>query len=168
TLFRSIRLIRRGLEGRSVPLIGFAGAPFTLATYAVAGKGSKTWDQTKSLLFAEPETFRALLDRLARSCARYLEAQVAAGAQAVQLFDSWAGILTPSDFRELALAPARRVIETLRASPTWRARGAEPPPIIYFVNGCAPYLDDLASSGADVLGIDWRVDLAEVRRRVGA
>jgi uroporphyrinogen decarboxylase len=90
---------------------------------------------------------------------------VAAGAQAVQLFDSWAGILAPVDFRDFALGPVTRIIELLRGSRTFAQGGGVP--IIYFVNGCAPYLDDVARSGADVIGIDWRVDLAEARRRVG-
>jgi uroporphyrinogen decarboxylase len=159
----AVRLIRRSLAGR-VPLIGFAGAPFTMATYAVEGGGSKSYPHTKSMMFADPEAAHALLGKLADCCATYLEAQVAAGAQAVQIFDSWAGILAPRDFREFALRYARRVIDALRASPTWRDGGV---PIIYFVNGCAPYLEEYATSGADVLGVDWRVDLGEVRRRVG-
>jgi uroporphyrinogen decarboxylase len=159
----AVRLIRKRLAGR-VPLIGFAGAPFTLATYAVEGGGSKSYPHTKALMYKDPAAAHALLDKLAACCATYLEAQVAAGAQAVQIFDSWAGILSPRDFREFALRYARQVIDLLRASPTWRAGGV---PIIYFANGCAPYLDDYASSGADVLGVDWRVDIGEVRRRVG-
>ena len=163
-VMEAVRLIRRGLGGR-VPLIGFAGAPFTLACYAVEGGGSKSWDRTKAMLFAEPGAFHALLDKLAQTVATYLEAQVAAGAEAVQLFDSWAGILAPVDFREFALRWTREVVDRLRASRTWTGGGGVP--IIYFVNGCAPYLDDLAGSGADVLGVDWRVDLSEVRGRVG-
>jgi len=159
----AVRMIRRALAGR-VPLIGFCGAPFTLACYAIEGRGSKTWSTAKRLMMSEPAVGHALLDKLARTQAAYLEAQVAAGAEAVQLFDSWAGALSVHDFRELALRYARQVIELLRASPTWRGGGV---PIIYFVNGCAPYLDDLPTSGADVIGVDWRVDLAEVRRRVG-
>jgi uroporphyrinogen decarboxylase len=112
-----------------------------------------------------PDAAHALLDKLVDCCAVYLEAQVRAGAQAVQLFDSWAGILSRRDFREFALGPARRVIEKLRASPTWKA--GEGVPIIYFVNGCAPYLDDYADSGADVLGIDWRIDMGTARARLG-
>lgn len=162
-VYDAIRLIRRSVDGR-VPLIGFAGAPFTLATYAIEGKGSKSWPKTKAMMFSQPAVTHALLDKLSECCATYLEAQVAAGAQAVQLFDSWAGILAPVDFREFALRHARQVIERLRSSPTWADGGV---PIIYFVNGCAPYLDDYASSGADVLGVDWRVDLAAVRARVG-
>ena len=160
----AIRLIRSGLADR-VPLIGFAGAPFTLACYAVEGGGSKNWEQTKRLLFGDPAALHRLLGKLAENLAAYLEAQVEAGAQAVQLFDSWAGILSQPDFREFALRWTREVIDRLKASPTWRAgRGV---PIIYFVNGCAPYLDDWAGSGADVLGVDWRIDLGRVRQRVG-
>jgi uroporphyrinogen decarboxylase len=163
-VMEAVRQIRRALAGR-VPLIGFAGAPFTLATYAVEGGGSKNYERTKSMMFADPEAFHRVLDRLARTVAAYLEAQVEAGAEAVQLFDSWAGILAPGDFREFALRYVREIVDLLRGSRTWARTGGVP--IIYFVNGCAPYLDDLARSGADVLGVDWRVDLGDVRRRLG-
>ena len=162
-VYAAIERIRASLPGQ-VPLIGFAGAPFTLATYAVEGRGSKNYAKTKEMLFADPAAAHALLDKLARMQATYLEAQVAAGASAVQLFDSWAGVLSPRDFREFALRYARQVIELLRASPTW---ATHPAPIIYYVGGCAPYLDVYADSQADVLGVDWRVDIGEVRRRVG-
>jgi len=162
-VMEAVRKIRAALAGR-VPLIGFAGAPFTMATYAVEGGGSKDYAHTKRLLFGDPASAHALLDKLARTTAAYLEAQVAAGAEAVQLFDSWGGILSPADFREYPLRYATRVIEMLRASPTWRAGGV---PIIYFVNGCAPYLADYASSGADVLGVDFRIDIDRVRAAVG-
>jgi uroporphyrinogen decarboxylase len=160
----AIRQIRRSLAGR-VPLIGFAGAPFTMMTYAVEGGGSKDYPQTKAMLFGAPAEAHKLLDKLARTTATYLEAQVAAGAEAVQLFDSWGGILSPGDLREFPLRYARDVITMLRESPTWRRGGGVP--IIYFLNGCAPYLDDYASSGADVLGVDFKVGIDEVRRRVG-
>jgi uroporphyrinogen decarboxylase len=165
----AVRLIRAGLATRTpqVPLIGFAGAPFTMMTYVVEGGGSKDYAHTRRLMFGDPPAAHQLLDVLARTCATFLEAQVAAGAQAVQIFDSWAGILSPGDFRDYALRYARQVIDLLRSSPTWKAAGAAPPPIIYFANGCAPYLDDYPSSGADVLGVDWRVDLGAVRARVG-
>ena len=159
----AVSLIKRSLAGR-VPLIGFAGAPLTMLTYAVEGGGSKDYPHTKRLLFGAPREAHALLDKLARTCASFLEAQVEAGADCVQLFDSWGAIVSPGDFREFPLRYARRVIELLRASPTWKKGGV---PIIYFVNGCAPYLDDYASSGADVLGVDWRVAIDDVRRRVG-
>lgn len=159
----AVRQIKHGLAGR-VPLIGFAGAPLTMLTYAVEGGGSKDYAHTKKLLYGDPASAHALLDKLARTCAVFLEAQVEAGADCVQLFDSWGGIVSPGDFREYPLRYAKRVIEMLRASPTFKRKDV---PIIYFVNGCAPYLDDYASSGADVLGVDWRVGIDAVRRRVG-
>ena len=164
-VMEAVRQIKRALAGR-VPLIGFAGAPLTMLTYAVEGGGSKDYPHTKRMLYGAPRAAHALLDKLARTCATYLEAQVAAGVDCVQIFDSWGGIVSPGDFRDYPLRYAKRVIEQLRASPAFAAR-AVPPPIIYFVNGCAPYLDDYASSGADVLGVDWRVGIDEVRRRVG-
>lgn len=163
TTLEAVRQIKRGLNGR-VPLIGFAGAPLTMLTYAVEGGGSKDYPNTKKLLYGNPAAAHKLLDKLARTCASFLEAQVAAGCDAVQIFDSWGGIVSPGDFREYPLRYAKRVIELLRASPTFAGKDI---PIIYFVNGCAPYLDDYASSGADVLGVDWRVGIDEVRRRVG-
>jgi len=162
-VMEAVRHIRRALAGR-VPLIGFAGAPFTMATYAVEGGGSKSYPNLKAMLFQQPEAAHVLLDKLSQCCATYLEAQVAAGAQAVQLFDSWAGILAPRDYREFALRYAKLTFERLRSSPTWNDGGV---PIIYFVNGCAPYLDDYKTSGADVLGIDWRIDLSTARDRLG-
>lgn len=157
----AVRLIRKGLADR-VPLIGFAGAPFTMATYAVEGGGSKDYAKTKAMLFGDPASAHKLLDKLAQTCASFLEAQVAAGAQAVQIFDSWAGVLSPADFREYALRHARAVIDRLRAS-----KVMDGVPIIYFANGCAPYLADYAKSGADVLGVDWRIDIGTVRKGVG-
>jgi uroporphyrinogen decarboxylase len=155
----AIRQIKKALAGR-VPLIGFAGAPLTMLTYAVEGGGSKDYAHTKKLLYGAPREAHALLDKLARTCAVFLEAQVRAGADCVQIFDSWGGIVSPGDFREYPLRYAKQVIAHLRTT-------CPGTPIIYFVNGCAPYLDDYASSGADVLGVDWRVGIDEVRRRVG-
>ena len=159
----AVSLIRKQLDP-NVPLIGFAGAPFTLATYAVEGAGSKSYPNTKSMLFSQPKAAHALLDKLAQCQASYLEAQIAAGAQAVQLFDSWAGILAPRDFRSFALRYAKQVIDTLRSSRVVQKKNV---PIIYFVNGCAPYLNDYPQSGADVLGIDWRIDLDKARQQLG-
>lgn len=158
-VMEAIRQIKTGLAGR-VPLIGFAGAPLTMLTYAVEGGGSKDYAHTKKLLYGAPADAHALLDKLARTCATYLEAQVEAGADCVQIFDSWGGIVSPGDFREFPLRYAKQVIAHVRS----KCPGV---PIIYFVNGCAPYLDDYASCGADVLGVDWRVGIDEVRRRVG-
>ena len=128
-----------------------------MATYAVEGGGSKSYEKTKSLLFSDPETGHELLDRLARVTAVYLEAQIAAGAQCVQLFDSWAGILSPGDFSEFALRHANNAIEMLKDSATYKK---SPVPVIYFANGCAPYLQRLQNSKADVLGVDWKIDLS--------
>ncbi len=158
-VMESIRRIQKALAGR-VPLIGFAGAPLTMPTYAVEGGGSKDYAHTKKLLFGAPTDAHALMDKLASTCAAYLDAQLAAGADCAMLFDSWGGIVSPGDFREYPLRYAKRVIEHLHRKHPGK-------PVIYFVNGCAPYLDDYASSGADVLGVDWRVGIDEVRRRVG-
>ena len=162
-VMEAVRQIQRGLRGRA-PLIGFAGAPFTLVTYAVEGGGSKEYAHTKGLLFGDPAAAHALLEKMADTVAAYLAAQVEAGVDAVQIFDSWAGILSPADFDEYALRWARHVIARLRAHPAVVARRV---PIIYFVNGCAPYLGSYASSGADVLGVDWRIDIDRVRAAVG-
>lgn len=159
-VLEAIRVIKKALAGR-VPLIGFAGAPLTMLTYAVEGGGSKDFSHTKKLLYGAPKDAHLLLDKLAKTCAKYLAAQVEAGADAVQIFDSWGGIVSPGDFREYPLRYAKQVIAELRATIPRSV------PIIYFVNGCAPYLDDYASSGADVLGVDWRVGIDDVRRRVG-
>src|SRR5690349_91747 len=134
----TVRQVVKRLAGR-VPLIGFCGAPFTMMTYAVEGGGSKDYPHTRKLLFGDPASAHALLDKLARTCAAYLASQIAAGVEAVQVFDSWAGILSPGDFREFALRWARRTIELVRDSAAFRAA---PVPIIYFANGCAPYLAD--------------------------
>ena len=162
-VYETIRRIKAGLAGR-VPLIGFAGAPFTLASYAVEGGTSKQFVELKRLVFGRPDDATALLDKLARVVARYLAAQIAAGAEALQLFDTWGGILSPRDFGTYALAPARAVLQAVRESPAYRER---PVPLIYFVNGVAPYLDQLRDTGADVVGLDWKVDIAAARSRLG-
>jgi uroporphyrinogen decarboxylase len=164
-VMEAVRQIKRALGGR-VPLIGFAGAPFTLASYAVEGGGSKSYTHLKKLLFTRPEAAMRLLDVLARTDIDYLRAQVAAGADCVQIFDTWAGILAPEDFARFALGPVKQIIAGLRASPEWRSGGV---PIIYYAaNGVTPYLEQVASAGAEVIGVDWRVDLATARRAVGS
>jgi uroporphyrinogen decarboxylase len=163
-VYETIRHIRKALGDRA-PLIGFAGAPFTLATYAVEGGGSKSYEKTKGLIFSDPSSGHVLLEKLALCCASYLEAQIAAGAQCLQLFDSWAGILTPPDFAEFALRHANRVIELIHDSKAYKET---PVPIIYFANGCAPYLDELKACKADVLGVDWKADLAKVWTQLGS
>jgi uroporphyrinogen decarboxylase len=158
-VLEALRLARRTLEGR-VPLVGFAGAPWTLMSYMVEGQGSKAFTHAKRLLVRDPERAHALLGRLARAVGEFLAAQVAAGAQAVQLFDSWAGALGPRDFREFALpylAEAARIA---------RRAGA---PVIVFAPGAGWALEEIAAAtGADVIGVDWQTEAADARRRLAA
>jgi uroporphyrinogen decarboxylase len=153
---QTIRNLRRELEGRA-SLIGFAAAPFTLAAYLVEGKGSKNFEKIKSLLFAEPVAARQLMDKIADATATYALAQVEAGAQAIQLFDSWAGLLDPKQYREFALEPARRVIDALAAAGV---------PRIYFALNSGHLFEEIRECGAEVVGVDWRTPLDEASRRL--
>lgn len=153
----AIRLARRALDGR-IPLIGFAGAPFTLASYAIEGGGSKNHVLVKSFMLAEPDAWARLMDRLATVVAEYLVAQVEAGAQAVQIFDSWAGVLAPGDYRAAVLPYTQRVIAQVRATGV---------PVIYFGTDLNGLLETLPAVGADVIGVDWRIDLDAARARLG-
>jgi uroporphyrinogen decarboxylase len=159
----AVRLIRREL-GPGVPLIGFAGAPFTMAAYLVEGGGSKSFAALKGLLFSDPATAHLLLERCAAVVASYLGEQVQAGAQAAMLFDTWAGILSPGDFRTFALPYARKVFEAV-ASLGPGPEGA--PPRIYYGGETGGFLESCAEVGADVLGLDWRIGLDAARRRLG-
>jgi uroporphyrinogen decarboxylase len=153
----ALRLARRELGGR-VPLIGFAGAPWTLMSYMVEGEGSKSFTHAKRLLIRDPARAHALLGRLARAVGAFLVAQVAAGAQAVQLFDSWASALGPKDFREFALP---YLAEAVRI-----ARGAGVP-VIAFAPGAGWALEEIAdATGADVIGVDWQTDAGRARERL--
>lgn len=149
---------KRVLAGR-VPLIGFAGAPWTLYTYMVEGQGSKEFATAKAFMYREPALAHKLLGMLADGVADYLTAQIEAGADVIQLFDTWGGLLRPSDYREFSLSYMRRIIEQLPAS---RA------PVIVFSKGVHHSYRELAESGADVIGVDWTADLAEVRSAVGS
>jgi uroporphyrinogen decarboxylase len=142
----------------TTPLIGFAGAPFTVASYLVEGGPSKEHAKTKALMFGAPDVWRALLDKIAGISAAYLDVQVAAGASAVQLFDSWAGALTRTDYEAHVLPFSRRVLETI---------GHRGVPRIHFGVGTGEILDLMGEAGAEVVGVDWRVPLAEGVRRVG-
>jgi uroporphyrinogen decarboxylase len=141
-----------------VPLIGFAGAPWTLFCYLVEGRGSKSFTTAKAFLYAEPEAAKLLLDRLATMTIDYARSQVEAGARAVMLFDSWAGLLGPDDFRRFALAPVRRILDGLDALGV---------PRIYFPNQGATLLEDVATLPLEVVGIDWRLPLSRARRILG-
>ncbi len=153
----AIRLIRRALDGR-VPLIGFAGAPFTMLTYVVEGQTGKQFAETKKLLFGNPTAAHKLLQKLADTVAIYLAAQVEAGAQTVQIFDSWVGQLGPDDFRTFAAPYVQQIVDKLKPL------GA---PIIYFANDGGSLLGDAAKLGADALGVDWRTPLDEARLKTG-
>lgn len=148
-VMETIRVLRRALANR-VPLIGFSGAPFTLATYMIEGGSSKNFFMTKKMMFSAPELYRSLLEKITDCTIAYLLAQVEAGAQAVQIFDSWAGVLAPCDFAEFALPYAQRIIARLKGAGV---------PIIYFANNGATLLDLVKTSGADVAGLDWRIDI---------
>jgi uroporphyrinogen decarboxylase len=156
-VFETVRLVRRALAGR-VPLIGFAGAPFTVASYVVEGGASRDYAHTKRLMYAEPGAWHALLGLLADVTARYLNAQIAAGAQAVQLFDSWVGALSPDDYREYVLPHSRALIGALTP-------GA---PVIHFGTGTATLLPLMKEAGGDVIGLDWRVNLDQAWATLGA
>ena len=145
----AIRLIRRELGGQT-PLIGFAGAPFTLASYLVEGGGSRNYVRTKQLMYGDPQTWHALMEKLARVVADYLVAQVEAGAQAVQLFDSWAGCLSPDDYRDYVLPHSQLIL---------RAVSATGVPVIHFGTDTATLLALLKEAGGDVIGLDWRTPL---------
>lgn len=153
----AVRLLRRELEGK-VPLIGFCGAPFTLAAYLVQGEGKEGFGAVKRMMFAEPATLEALLEKLAAAMVDYLRLQVHAGVQAVQVFDSWAGILGAADYGRFALPYVKQVVEGVRSLGV---------PIIYFVNGAPHLLEAAAGAGSHVLGVCWRTPLDEVARRVG-
>lgn len=157
----AVRLIRRELDGR-VPLIGFAGSPWTLATYMVEGGSSKEFALIKGLLYGRPQLLHALLDVTARAVTAYLNAQVAAGAQAVMVFDTWGGLLAPAPYREFSLAYMTRIVEGLT-----RAAEGRRVPVILFTKGGGQWLEAMADSGCDALGLDWTTDLGAARARVG-
>jgi uroporphyrinogen decarboxylase len=157
----AVRVIRRELQGR-VPLIGFSGSPWTLATYMVEGSGTKEFAWVKGMLFDAPQTLHQLLDKLARSVTTYLNAQIAAGAQAVMVFDTWGGVLTPRDYREFSL----RYMEQIVAGVERNSEGRRVP-VVLFTKGGGAWLEDMAATGCDALGLDWTLDIGEARARVG-
>ena len=155
-VFEAVRKCRVALDGR-VPLIGFAGAPFTLASYLIEGGGSRNYLRTKKMMYTDPGAWRALMERLAHALAKYLNAQIAAGAQAVQLFDSWVGCLAPDDYERYVLPYTRATIAAITPGV----------PVIHFSTGTAGLLRLLRAAGGDVIGVDWRVDLDAAWERLG-
>ena len=157
----ALRLIRRELGGQ-VPLIGFAGSPWTLATYMVEGGGSKEFSLVKAMMFDQPKLLQRLLSVLAESVTAYLNAQVAAGAQALMLFDTWGGVLSSRDYRAFSLDYMERIVRRL----TREHEGRRVPVILFTKNG-GQWLEVMAATGCDALGVDWTTDLKDARARVG-
>lgn len=156
-VLETIMILRRELAGR-VPLIGFGGAPFTLACYMTEGKGAKDFTAIKRMMYGDPDTYNALMDKVTVVMVEYLNAQVRAGAQAIQIFDTWGGILSPSDYRQYVLPYTRRLISTLQG------KGV---PIIHFVKGAGTMLESVKEAGSDVVGLDWHLNLEKARGILG-
>ena len=161
-VFDAVAAIRKALDGR-VPLIGFSGSPWTLACYMVEGGGSDDYRLVKTLMYSRPDLMQRILDINARAVAAYLNAQIAAGAQAVMVFDSWGGVLADGAFQRFSLHYTRQVLAAL----TREHEGRRVPSIV-FTKGGGPWLQAIADSGADVVGLDWTVNLAEARARFGS
>jgi uroporphyrinogen decarboxylase len=153
----ALETTKRALGGR-VPLIGFAGSPWTLATYMIEGGGSKEFKYTKQMMLDEPDMLSELLDKLAIAVRLYLEAQLAAGADAVQIFDTWGGILSPDHYKRFSLEYMFKIVSTMNRNGS---------PVIVFSKGANHSLKDIAEIGADVVGLDWTVDMADARNLIG-
>jgi uroporphyrinogen decarboxylase len=155
-VYQAVKKIRQELNGK-VPLIGFAGAPFTLASYLIEGAGSRNYLNTKKLFYSAPEAWKRLMQRLAKVIGEYLNCQIAAGAQAVQIFDSWAGCLTPADYEQFVQPYTKAVIDAVTPGV----------PVINFSTGTTGLLKNVRAAGGDVIGLDWRVNLDEGWAAVG-
>jgi len=156
-IIETIKILREKLKNK-VPLIGFSGAPFTLATYMIEGGSSKNFINTKKMMFQNNRLFNYLMDKLTLTVTSYLSAQIRAGVQAVQIFDTWAGVLTPFDYKEAVLPYVKKAISELKKQGV---------PIIYFANDCAGKLKEIRKSGADVIGIDWKIDIGDAIKKLG-
>lgn len=157
----AVRAIRRALDGQ-VPLIGFSGSPWTLATYMVEGGSSKAFTKIKKLLFSEPAVAHAMLDKLADAVILYLNAQIKAGAQAVQIFDTWGGVLSGPAYQEFSLRYMHKIVDGLI-----REHDGRQVPVVLFTKGGGLWLEEIAATGCDGVGLDWTVDMADARRRIG-
>jgi uroporphyrinogen decarboxylase len=154
----AIRLLRPELDSRRIPLIGFGGAPFTLAAYAIEGGGSRNYDKARTLMLTEPAAWQRLMKKLATFQADYLTAQVKAGAQALQVFDSWVGVLGREEYQRFVAPYNKALFAALKKTGV---------PVIHFTTRTAAYLEDIAADGSDLLGVDAQLPLAEVRQRLG-
>lgn len=158
----AVRTIRRELKG-AVPLIGFSGSPWTLATYMVEGGSSKAFTRIKKMMYAEPQTLHLLLDKLADSVIVYLNAQIRAGAQSVMVFDTWGGALTGRDYREFSLHYMHKIVDGLL-----RENDGRRVPVTLFTKGGGQWLEAIADTGCDAVGLDWTTSLADARARIGS
>ncbi len=157
-VLEAVKLVKRELDGK-VPLIGFSGSPWTLMTYMVEGKGSKNFSKVKSLIFNRPDLAHALLEKITLAVTDYLNAKLFSGVDAVQIFDTWGGILAPEDFREFSLKYVKKIVENLNRN--------NRQPVIFFPKGVHSNLKEIAETGADAISVDWTVNIGDVRRQVG-
>lgn len=157
-VMETIKILRRELENK-VPLIGFAGAPFTLASYAIEGHGTRDYEFTKALMWSEPRAWDELMNKFADTTILYLNAQIDAGAQVVQLFDSWIGYVAPRDYERYVLPYSKRVLAEVKAHGEATVEGGVP--VIHFPNGATSMLDLTQQAGGDIIGVDWRMDMAK-------
>ncbi|MTC70728.1 uroporphyrinogen decarboxylase [Providencia sp. wls1914] len=157
----AVRAIRKALNG-DVPLIGFSGSPWTLATYMVEGGSSKAFTKIKKMMYEDPKTLHLLLDKLADSVILYLNAQVRAGAQSLMIFDTWGGVLTKRDYLEFSLRYMHKIVDGLI-----RENDGRRVPVTLFTKGGGQWLEEMAATGCDALGLDWMTEIADARRRVG-
>ncbi|AKD38240.1 uroporphyrinogen decarboxylase [Pasteurella multocida subsp. multocida OH4807] len=160
-VMNAVRTIRRELKG-DVPLIGFSGSPWTLATYMVEGGSSKAFTKIKKMLYAEPQLLHQLLDKLADSVTLYLNAQIKAGAQSVMIFDTWGGVLGHREYLDFSLQYMRKIVDSLM-----RENEGRKVPVTLFTKGGGLWLEAMAETGCDALGLDWTVNLADAKARVG-
>jgi len=154
----AVKLLRKALAAK-VPLIGFGGAPFTLACYMVEGKGSKDFAALKKMMYAEPEVYAALMEKITTMDMEYLNAQIKAGAQAIQIFDTWGGVLSPTDYEKYVLPYTTKLIKGLNRQDV---------PVIHFVKGSGTMLDTVQKAGGDVMGLDWHINLGKARDILGS
>lgn len=156
-VMEAIKLIRKELDGR-VPLIGFSGAPFTIASYIIEGGGSKEYKNCKKMMWQAPDLWDSLMEKISEVLLKYLKAQIKAGAQAVQMFDSWVGALSPEDYKTYVLPYSKYVLDGLKG---------EGVPVIHFANNASTMLDLVAEAGGDVIGVDWRINLDDAWKKIG-
>lgn len=161
-VFNAVRLIRRELNGR-VPLIGFSGSPWTLATYMVEGGASRDFGFTKTMLYEHPESLHQLLEKLAATIIKYLVGQIRSGAQVVQIFDTWGGVLSTPAYHEFSLQYIKRIVSAVKQT----AAGKQTP-VIVFTKGGGLWLESIAGSGCDCIGLDWTIDIGNARARISS